>query len=273
MHAYVFHGPTGVGKAAAARQLARRLNCARGGDDGCAVCRQIDVGTFPNLIVVAPLDKPSIGIDQIRELGQMLALQPYVSSGRRVVIIESAEAMTIPAQNALLKFIEEPPPATLLLLVAPSLQALLPTVVSRLGVVYFLPVAAGELAVWLKDVRHASSVDAALIAEQAEGRVGVAVAIMEAGGQASDSSRAATKLIKGSVFDRLTEAARLAAAKADIGAVADSIHAAALQGLKDESIRPQTAGNIMAAAERTKHYLGANVTARSALERFVLEVA
>jgi DNA polymerase-3 subunit delta' len=273
LHGYIFHGPVGMGKATTAYDLAKRLNCLKGGDDACTVCRQIDAGNYPNVIVISPHEKPSIGIDQVRALGQLLALQPYVKTGRRVVIIDEAQAMTREAQNALLKFIEEPPPATLLILVAPSLQTLLPTVVSRLGAVYFLPLEETAVAAWLMAERNASSMDATTAAAQAGGRPGVAVGSLDVGNSMTDEANAtAAKLIHGTVFARLIEVARMASAKEDANAVADALHALATQNLRNELLSPEVAGHIMAAAERMKRYLKANVTPRSALERFVLEV-
>lgn len=274
LHGYIFHGQAGTGRATAARDIAKRLNCQQGGDDACVICRQIDGGTYPNVIVIRPEDKPSIGIDQVRELGQMLSLQPYVKSGRRVVIIDEAQAMTREAQNALLKFIEEPPPATLLILIAPSLQALLPTVISRLGAVYFLPVEEAAVAGWLMTEHKASSLDATTAASRSVGRPGVSLALLEAGGSGADAvMSAAAKLTHGTLFARLVEVARIAAAKEDAMAVADALHASAAENLINESLPPDAAGRIMEAAERMKRYLGSNVTPRSALERFVLEVA
>ena len=274
LHGYIFHGPVGIGKATSARNLARRINCAQGGDDNCTVCRQIDSGTYPNVIIIRPQDKPSIGIDQIRELGQMLSLQPYIKSGRRVVIIEEAQAMTTEAQNALLKFIEEPPPSTLLILIAPNVQSLLPTVISRLGAVYFLPVEDAAAAAWLMAEHNASSHDATIAAARSAGRPGLALSLLETDEPAADAAMtAAAKLTHGTLFARLVEAARIASAKEDCVAVADALHAAAAASLKNESMPPAGVGRIMKAAERMKRYLGSNVTPRSALERFVLEVA
>ncbi len=273
MHGYVFHGPAGIGKATAARDLSKRLNCRQGGNDACIICRQIDSGSYPNVIVVRPQDKPSIGIDQIRDLGQMLSLQPYVKSGRRVVIIDEAQAMTREAQNALLKFIEEPPPATLLILISPTLQTLLPTVTSRLGAVYFQPLDETAVAAWLMADRNASSLDSTTAAARSGGRPGLAVTLLGAGGSAVESAvSAAAKLTHGTLFARLVEAARIAAAKEDASAVADALHAAAAENLKNDTMPPAAAGRMMEAAERMKRYLGSNVTPRSALERFVLEV-
>lgn len=274
LHGFIFHGQAGTGRATAARDIAKQLNCQQGGDDACVICRQIDAGTYPNVIVIRPEDKPSIGIDQVRELGQMLSLQPYVKSGRRVVIIDEAQAMTREAQNALLKFIEEPPPDTLLILIAPGLQALLPTVTSRLGAVYFLPVEEAAVASWLMADHQASSLDAATAAARSEGRPGAALSVLEAGGSGADAAAsAAAKLTHGTLFGRLVEATRIAAAKEDASAVADALHAYAAQNLINELLLPDEAGHIMEAAERLKRYIGSNVTSRSALERFVLEVA
>lgn len=236
LHGYVFHGPVGAGKAGAALRLAQRLNCQAGGEDGCAVCHQIEAGNYPNVIIVRPQDKPSIGIDQIRDLTQVLSYQPYVKSGRRVVIIEEAQTMTREAQNALLKLLEEPPAATLMILHTPSRQALLPTVISRLGSVYF-------------------------------------PALGEGTPRPEEAVASAGKLLKGSLFIRLIEAGRIAGAKEDVREIADALHAATADKLRDGAIEAAEAARIMQAAEQVKHHLAANVTPRSALEHFVLEAA
>lgn len=74
------------------------------------------------------------GIEEIRQLKHRLNLKPY-SSPFKVGLLENAQFLTIPAQNALLKTLEEPPEKTLLILTAPTLQILLPTIVSRCQII------------------------------------------------------------------------------------------------------------------------------------------
>jgi len=88
--------------------------------------RSID--TDPDVIVVT--DEKSIKISHIRDLQAVLSVKPLTKQGR-VVIISPANILTLPAQQALLKLLEEPPEATQLVLTVNSRQSLLPTILSR----------------------------------------------------------------------------------------------------------------------------------------------
>jgi len=89
----------------------------------------------PDLITLQPSN--SLGISQIRALQQKLAFKPY-SAAVKVALITQAEKLTIPAQNALLKTLEEPPAKTLIILLAPKKEDLLPTIVSRCQILQLL---------------------------------------------------------------------------------------------------------------------------------------
>ena len=65
---YLFHGPRGMGKALAARELARRLNCQCDEAGRCSTCRLIDSGTYPDYLVLAPTDKPTINSSKLKPL-------------------------------------------------------------------------------------------------------------------------------------------------------------------------------------------------------------
>lgn len=82
----------------------------------------------PDLII--PQNGPSLGISQIRNLQKRLALKPY-SAPLKIALLPEAEKLTLPAQNALLKTLEEPPENTLIILLAPKKENFLPTIVSR----------------------------------------------------------------------------------------------------------------------------------------------
>src|SRR5713226_7757147 len=101
-HAYIFSGARGVGKTTAARILAKALNCVKGPTatpcGECDSCREIAAGTSLDVI----------GIDQIRELREMVRYAPAASRSK-VVILDEAHMLTGEASNALLKTLEEPP--------------------------------------------------------------------------------------------------------------------------------------------------------------------
>lgn len=99
------------------------------------IAQELRVSQLDTFILESPT---SLGIDQVRNLKNQLALKPY-NSPVKLALIPTAEKLTIEAQNALLKTLEEPPENTFLLLCAPNVQNLLPTVVSRCQVVELPP--------------------------------------------------------------------------------------------------------------------------------------
>ncbi|WP_313049006.1 DNA polymerase III subunit delta' [Pseudomonas soli] len=134
-HAYLLHGPQGIGKRALAERLMARLLCQQPqGRDACGQCKScllLKAGSHPDNFVLEPeeADKP-IKIDQVRELVSFV-VQTAQQGGRKVVLIEPVEAMNINASNALLKSLEEPSGDTVLLLVSHQPSRLLPTIKSR----------------------------------------------------------------------------------------------------------------------------------------------
>jgi len=145
-HAYLFLGPEGVGRAAAATALAARLNCAGPTPEGeacggCPSCRRLAAGTHPDFLVLRPSSEgrqPQIKIEQIREFRKLTAYPP-VGGGWRVALIKPAAALNDAAANALLKTLEEPPPRHLIILAATQEGDLFPTLVSRCQKLAFAP--------------------------------------------------------------------------------------------------------------------------------------
>jgi len=211
-HAYLFVGPSGVGRLAAARAFAQALLCATGGDDACAACgpcRKVAGGTHPDLRIIAPGRTEagwlsavwmSHGLEMLplppalpvvetyqvlpeveggRSLKRDAAYPPYEARWK-VFIIEDTEEMRAEAANSLLKLLEEPPASTVIILLSESTEALLPTLVSRAQLVRFGPAPAAEIARALTalDVPPAR---ARYLAALAGGRVGAALEAMHAG--------------------------------------------------------------------------------------------
>jgi DNA polymerase-3 subunit delta' len=128
-HAWLFTGPPGSGRSVAARAFAAALQCPNGGCGECHECRTAKAGTHADVTVVAT-ELLSIKTEQARELVQLAARRPTL--GRwRVIIIEDADRLTETAADALLKAIEEPPPRTVWMLCAPSLEDVIVTIRSR----------------------------------------------------------------------------------------------------------------------------------------------
>lgn len=134
VHAYLFTGPAGAGKKTLSSLFAQALICEGQGDKPCCTChtcKQFQTGNHPDIIWVRQeKDKNSISINQIRDMQAEIKVKPY-QAGKRIYFIERAQTLTEQAQNALLKTLEEPPPHTLIFLLADNTNALLPTVLSR----------------------------------------------------------------------------------------------------------------------------------------------
>jgi DNA polymerase III gamma/tau subunit len=131
-HAYAFVGPPGSGRMTTARAFADELLTARPG-----------ATSHPDLHVLVPTPPDAnpkgaraIRIDAIRELERQAALRP-TRGGRRVIIVDEAERMTGESPQAFLKFLEEPPPGTVVILVLPGVRAVPATVISRCQIVRF----------------------------------------------------------------------------------------------------------------------------------------
>lgn len=174
-HAYCLIGEEGLGKTTLARALAEEL--LLGGDPP----RRLDV--HPDFWIDDR--EEAIGIDEIRfhpekgapaheqSLQQFLSLKPFAGRSR-VAVLANAERMTEAAQNCLLKTLEEPPPATVLILTTAYPDHLLPTCLSRCQMVALSATSRQELAAWLRAVFEAGD-QADALAGFAQGRPGWAV--------------------------------------------------------------------------------------------------
>jgi DNA polymerase-3 subunit delta' len=152
-HAYAFVGPAGTGRMTTARAFAQALLCETGAGCGrCRGCLLVAGGQHPDLHVIVPTPPernpkgaPVIRIDAVRELERQASLRPALG-GRRVLILDGAERMTSETPQAFLKFLEEPPPGTVVILVLSGVRAVPATVISRCQIVRFQPRDAGRAA-------------------------------------------------------------------------------------------------------------------------------
>ena len=132
-HAYILQGERSSGKEFIAKVFAMALQCERQGGDPCGECRsckQAASGNQPDIIRVSHEKPNTIGVEDIRKVTGDIAIKPY-SSEKKIYIINEAEKMTVQAQNALLKTLEEPPEYAVILLLTTNVDALLPTIQSR----------------------------------------------------------------------------------------------------------------------------------------------
>ena len=176
-HALLLTGPSGVGKFLAARTLAARIACRepKAPCGECTACRQVAAGSHPDLHLVRLLaGKKEIGIDLIRRLKRFVQMTA-VSARRKIAIIDDAERLSVAAQNALLKTLEEPAGHALIVLVTASAGALLPTVRSRCQRVVFRPLAETDVSSVLAE-QGVEAEEASVLARYADGSPGRALA-------------------------------------------------------------------------------------------------
>ncbi|HEX9006821.1 MAG TPA: DNA polymerase III subunit delta' [Bacteroidota bacterium] len=221
-HALLFVGPEGVGKDAAALELARTIHCERGGEEACGqcnACRRVALLEHPDVRLVVPLPRgrdesdddgpleklPEADIRAVQEEMRRKGADPYyrvvvpranvikVNSirevrreasmttsdhRRRVTIISQAEQMQPPAQNMLLKTLEEPAGDTMLILTTAHHDQLLPTIASRCQTVRFDQLSEGELARALVERNGVAPEAAAVTARLADGSYTRAVELL-----------------------------------------------------------------------------------------------
>ena len=122
-HAWLITGPPGSGRSIAALCFAAALQCTSDGVPGCGECRACTTtmaGTHADVRRIIP-EGLSIGVDEMRNIVQIASRRP--GTGRwQIVVVEDADRLTEGAANALLKVVEEPPPSTVFLLCAPSVD-------------------------------------------------------------------------------------------------------------------------------------------------------
>jgi DNA polymerase-3 subunit delta' len=152
-HAYLFRGPRGSGKRAAARSFAAEVLAAAAAEPEDARRRALlDPSPHPDLVWLAPPGAQHM-VEEVRErVIRASAYRPF-EGGKRVFVIEAAEAMRDESQNALLKTLEEPPEFVHLVLLSSDGEGLLETVASRCQTIEFAPLPAEVLEEELAGVR------------------------------------------------------------------------------------------------------------------------
>lgn len=179
-HAYILAGEEGMGKKSLADAFALTLMCEEGRMEPCMechACKQVLGGSHPDLIHVTHAKPGSIGVDDIREqINDTIVVRPY-SSSYKIYIVDEAEKMTPQAQNALLKTIEEPPSYGVILLLTTSLEAFLPTILSRCVQLKLKPLRDSVVHNYLTGTMEVSESEADIYAAFARGNLGKAVRI------------------------------------------------------------------------------------------------
>jgi DNA polymerase III subunit gamma/tau len=230
-HAYIFSGVRGVGKTTIARILAKALNCAKGTtaepDGTCDSCREIAAGTSLDVLEIDAASNR--GIDQIRELREMVRYAP-AASRYKVVILDEAHQLTDEASNALLKTLEEPPERVVFILATTRAEDLVETIKSRAQLFQFRSLTFLEISGQIERIVKAENLKidsgaVAVLARAAEGSLRDGLSLLEqamayAGDEISDAQvRELLGVVSESVLDDLVEAIASQSAELALGLV------------------------------------------------------
>lgn len=173
-HSYLLEGSEGIGKKLLAKTFAKTLLCEENNNtdpcNKCTSCIMMETANNPDYFEVSS-KKASIGVDDIREqVIEQMDIKPYRSK-YKVFIIGEAERMTIQAQNALLKTIEEPPSYGVVILLTKNPSKIISTVHSRCSRIRVLPLPTGMIKKYIYDNHGLEEWEAALYADFADGSI------------------------------------------------------------------------------------------------------
>lgn len=179
-HAYILSGEKGMGKKSLAYAFSLSLFCQQKEDKPCLccpACKKILSNNHPDLIKVSHEKVSSIGVDNIREqINDTILIMPY-SSSYKIYIVDEAEKMTVQAQNALLKTMEEPPGYAILFLLTTNPELFLPTILSRCVHLKLKPLKDSEIKKYLTKTLKISEDRADIYSTFARGNLGKAISI------------------------------------------------------------------------------------------------
>ncbi len=177
-HAYILNGERGSGKKLLAHLFAMTLQCESGQSEPCGKCRsckQTDGGNQPDIITITHEKPGSISVEDIRQqINADIMIKPYAGP-YKVYIVPGADTMTVQAQNALLKTIEEPPEYAVIFLLTENADSLLPTIRSRCVMLKLRNVKQTLIKKYLMEQRQVPDYQAAVCAAFAQGNIGRAI--------------------------------------------------------------------------------------------------
>lgn len=179
-HAYIIDGEKGTGKKIIAKAAAMVLQCERQDGTACGVCRscrQIMSGNQPDVRVLTHEKPGTISVEEVRDqLVSDIAIKPY-GSPYKIYIIEDGEKMTVQAQNAILKTVEEPPSYGVIFLLTDHRESFLPTILSRCIVLKVRPLKEEQIRAYLMEKMKVTDYQAEEAAMFAGGNLGKAMAM------------------------------------------------------------------------------------------------
>jgi len=183
-HAYLFIGPSNIGKGETAKAIAKLINCENEQEgifcNACPPCVKINSCNHPDVTIIDNGYGEAIKIGQIRELLNQSKLRPYFSS-KKIFIIKNIENMTAEAANAFLKTLEEPTLNSLMLLTTAVPEKNLDTIKSRCHAIYFQSTSSNDLIIQLRENYHLKEQESHFIAYFSQGCLGMAIKLSMSG--------------------------------------------------------------------------------------------
>lgn len=177
-HAYIINGEKGMGKKTIAKIFSMTLQCEKGGDEPCMQChscKQAISNNHPDIRWITHEKPSTIAIDEVREqINNDILIKPY-SSKYKIYIVDEAEKLTIQAQNALLKTIEEPPAYGIIMLLTNNKDSFLQTILSRCVALEMRPVASTDIINYLREKEKIPDYQAKMVVNFAGGNLGRAI--------------------------------------------------------------------------------------------------
>ena len=177
-HAYILNGERGSGKKMLANLFATTLLCEEQGPDPCNACHschQAESGNHPDIIRVTHEKPNTISVEDIRrQVNEDIQIRPY-QGPYKIYIIAEADLMTVQAQNALLKTIEEPPAYAVIFLLTENAEALLPTITSRCVMLKLRNIRDTLIRKYLMETMHVPDYKADMCTAFAQGNMGRAI--------------------------------------------------------------------------------------------------
>jgi len=300
-HGLLFLGPSGVGRELAARLLARGLLCTADDHEAhlpfgcgtCSSCTRVMSGNHPDVHWVMSEaeqakradgkgpDRPSadLKVEQVRQLVREMRMRPY--EGRaRVAIVVDAHRMNESASNAFLKTLEEPGDASVLILTAPHVRAVLPTIASRCQRLVFRPLPQDAVAALLQARGVERADERAALAEGSMERA-LQVDLEEDQGRDAQIEELLEELLQGNVTERLDVIERLGRDRQELSqllsAWEDLLGRTLRRHARGEDVsflaplHPRSARLAQREIANTKDAIGKNAHAQLAMEELFLQ--
>ena len=176
-HAYSINGERNAGKEFIARVFAMALQCEKKEAEPCGEChscKQALSNNQPDIIYISHEKPNTIGVEDIRaQINNDIVIKPY-SSPRKIYIVNEGEKMTVQAQNALLKTLEEPPEYAVILILTANVGTLLPTIQSRCVILNMKPARDDQIRKYLMETMEIPDYKADICVAFARGNLGKA---------------------------------------------------------------------------------------------------